>query len=498
VTTPPRTFGYAVKWAFVVNTGRRSINMLFTVLLAALLGPRPFGVVAMALVYLGLIELVLEQGLSTAIIQREDLEPGHLDSAFWMNFVWCLLLAGVSVAASGWWADVNDTPELAGVIRALSLMLVLTGLLIVQQAVLIRELDFKTLAIRSNIASLLGGGLGLALALAGAGVWSLVAQQLTMEGTAAVLLWRLGSWRPRLRFSPAHARQLLAFSADVFVGNVGNFVARRADALLMGIFFGPVAVGLYRLADRFVDVLLDFTTRPVASVSLPVLARLTHDPPALRRALASCFRTTLLLTIPGMLLLAATSGELLSVLGPEWAAASDPLRLLALVGIGQAVALFSGPVLYALARPRLRALLVWTLAPLSTANVVVVGILLESATTGDQVLGLAASRVLLFAAIFVPLNIALVLRLTGLSLRSLLSLAWTPFLAGAAGYGAVVAVRASGVLDSFPALLALVVAGAVGAVAVAALLLLLEPRVREPALRLRRLAWSRAFGTTAK
>jgi PST family polysaccharide transporter len=485
-----RTFGHAVKWSFVVNTGRRTISTISLLILAALLGPEPFGVVAMGILYVELIYLFLDQGFSTTLVQRKDLEPEHLDSAFWMNIAVCLLLTGVSIALSGWWADVNDTPELQGVICALSAILLLGGLVIVQQAVLVRELDFKALAIRSNVAALLGAVCGVGLALAGAGVWALVAQLLVAETIAAVLMWTLGSWRPRFRFSRRHARDLIGFSTDVFFGNLGNFLGRRVDALLLGIFFGPTMLGLYRLADRVVDLLLDFTTRPVASVTLPLLSRLQHDRPALREALGRYFRTTLLLTVPAMFLLAATSWELVDVLGSDWSDARAPLRFLALAGIGQAIVLFSAPVLYALGRPRLRAGLVWLLAALSAGSVVIVAHLLESASTINQLRGVAGSRALIFAAVFVPITVGIMVRATGISLRVLALAARTPFAAGIAGFAAVFLARLAGALDPFHPLPAFLVAAGIGGATMAAVILLLERDLRVVGLRLGARVWA--------
>ena len=206
-------------------------------------------------------------GLATALVQRADTEPEHWDSAFWLNVVWCLLLTGVGIATSGLWANLNGEPELKPVVQVLSLLVIAEGLHMVQEAVLQRELRFKRLAIRSNVAAVLGGVTGLVLALNGAGVWALVAQQLVIEFSSVVLIWALSDWRPRLRFSMRHARELLPFSSGVFLSNLGGFLGQRADALLMGIFFGPVAVGIYRLADRFVEVLLEATLRPIGLVS---------------------------------------------------------------------------------------------------------------------------------------------------------------------------------------------------------------------------------------
>ena len=172
---PRRSFGYALKWAMVMNSGTRGIATAVTFLLAALLGPGDFGLVAVALIYIAFVRMLLEQGFITAIIQREQLDDEHLDSAFWLNVAWCLILAGVSFLTAGWWADVNNMPDLEDVIHVLSILIVVEGLGIVQHALMERQLDFKRLALRSNLSVLLGGAAGVPLALAGAGVWALVA-----------------------------------------------------------------------------------------------------------------------------------------------------------------------------------------------------------------------------------------------------------------------------------------------------------------------------------
>ena len=138
-----------------------------------------------------------------------------------------------------------------------------------QQAVMERQLEFKKLALRMNVATLLGGVVGVPLAICGAGVWALVAQQVISDATLCTMLWVMSAWRPRLRFSRRHARDLIGFSFSVFAANVAGFVNRRATRSCSALFFGPTAVGLYRLADRIVDVVLDVTLRPVGLVALP-------------------------------------------------------------------------------------------------------------------------------------------------------------------------------------------------------------------------------------
>lgn len=473
-----RSFASSLKWAFLMNWGDRAMSTAFTILLAAILGPRDFGVVALALIYIALIQLVLEGGFQTALIQREDLDDAHLSSAFWLNLAMCLVLAGVSFALAPWWARLNGIPELGDVARALSLILVFYGFTIVQLALFHRTMNFKGLAIRETTAVLVGGVLGIVLALRGAGVWALVAQQLGFASTQLVLLWAMSSWRPRFSFSRSHARDLVGFSSGVFLSNLGGFLNRRADALLMGIFFGPVAVGLYRLADRFAESVLELTMRPVAQVSLPFFSRLQNDRPGLRAAVASSMRTTLIFTLPAMAVMAACSGFLMELMGEEWEPAADVLKLLALVGVGKALVFFTGPLLFAVGRPHFRAIMLWALAAASAGIVVLVGWLLTDDSSRDQALGMATSRAAYFLAIVIPVNVAVACWITGLRPRSFLPWLPAPVLSGAAAVAAVVLLDLTGLLDRLPDLAALLVAGIVASLAAAGVLLALEPQAR--------------------
>jgi O-antigen/teichoic acid export membrane protein len=476
------SFHSSLKWTFLQTWGDRAFGLVFTFLLAAILGPRDFGIVALALIYIALVQLLNEGGIQTAIVQREDLRGQHLTSAFWMNLALCLVLAAASFLLAGWWARLNDVPQLEDVVKVLSILLVVQGLTIVPLAVFQREMRFKALAIRETAAVIVGGALGLTLALRDAGVWALVAQQLGFAGTQLVLLWSMSSWRPGFSFSRPHARELVGFSSGVFLANLGGFLNRRADALLMGIFVGPVAVGLYRLADRFMDNLLEVTMRPIAYVSLPFFSRLQNDRPALREAVASCVRTTLILTVPAMAVMAACSDFLMALMGPEWEPAADVLKLLALVGIGKAVVFFTGPLLFAVARPHLRAVMLWILAALSAGTVVVVGWLLTDSSSSEQAFGMAVSRAVFFLAIVIPVNIAVVCWITGLRPGRFVRWVWTPLAAAAAGIAPVLVLEATGILDGAPAIVGLLVAGACSTLAAGGTLFALEPRARGLAL----------------
>lgn len=464
-------------WLFMGGLGQQGVTLIVTFILAAILGPRTYGVVAMAVIYIAFVQLVLDQGISTAIVQRKDLEVEHIDSAFWMNLGWAILLVGVSVAVSGWWADVNHTPQLEPIIDVLSLLIPITALTIVQQSLLQRDMEFRKLALRGNVAALSGGIAGVAAALAGAGVWALVTQQLVMAFVALCLLWAVGHWRPRLRFSRKHARELLGFSTQVFTGNLAVFISRWGDALLIGLFFGPLAVGLYRLADRLVEMLLTFGTRPLQIFSLAHLSRATSAD-ELRTGVRTCVRLSTFATVPMMLGLAACASYITHLLGPKWEPATDAIRLLAVVGIGKAAIVFTAALLFAVGEPRLRAIAEWSFAIVSAATFAVTALFLRGTSSTDQVFGMATSRLVLFVVLFVPVNLVLVKLTTNIRMRELLKPTRIPLAAGCAGVAAVALAEHLGLLNHDHRLIGLTLALLLVAASSCAVLVLFDREVR--------------------
>ncbi len=432
-----RTFGNALKWSYVMDGGRQAITTILAFVLAGVLGPAAFGTVAMATVYILLINLIMQQGMIPAIIQRRNLKPEHLDSAFWMIMMTSVVLAVISFTLSGWWASVNQLPELRAIIVALSLTIPIKGLVLVQEALLRREMNFRPLAIRANTSVVIGGGVGIVLAFQGYGVWSLVAQQLATGVVDLVVLWSISPWRPRVSFSLPCAKELLSFSATSSLASFGLFVNTRSDALLIGLLFGPAAVGLYRFAIRLIDLVIDTAVRSLQAVSLPELSRLQDDRKEFSRRLVEMLRLSSILALPALGILGAASGPLMAMIGPEWTAASAPLKVLCLVGAVRALTFFNGPMLQAIGRPKHLAAMVWGAAVLSTSAFLVAGLLLSNASTDSQLMGISLSRAILYGVVFFSINMGILVRVTKASgaaiVRAVLPAATAALAALAAG-----------------------------------------------------------------
>jgi O-antigen/teichoic acid export membrane protein len=478
MTSNKRTFLRAVKWAYVMNCGQQGLTALFSFGLAAIVGPRDFGTLAMAMIYIQFVQIFLEQGLVATLIQRKDLRTEHLDSVFWMGFGLSLALMAVTIVGSPYWAAVNHLPGLAAVICALSLMLPIEGLDIVQRAILQREMDFKSLSIRTNLAVIAGGIPGLVMAFRGFGVWSLVAQKLLQETVALGLLWGLSPWRPGFRCELASLRELWRVSLSNLLSRVGVFFSGQSDGLLMGLFFGPMAVGLYQLANRLMSTVLTTTTGSIQIVSLPQFSRFQHQPAELRESVLACIRLTAIVSVPALVGLSVVSRPLMRVLGRDWAQATNALQILTVVGIVMTFQYLIGPLLQAVSKPHQAAAMVWAHGAISVVTLVAAGIFLKSAAIERQVFGIATVRLVVAFFFFVPVIFYFLSRICQISVFEFAQTVAPSFASSAAIAAAVYLVRASH-LFAASALLALTMDVLVGSVVGVGLMLALDHRLRE-------------------
>src|SRR3990172_10158551 len=177
-------------WSGLQRTGGQAIGLATFIVLSRLVPPTDFGILALANVYLLVVLLFVEQGVNQAVIQRHSLSPEHLDAAFSVSLALAILLMLLTIALAGSLAQVFHEPTLEPVLRWLSLTVLLSGLRATQTAILHRQLRFRELAVRSTVAEGIGGVVGIGMALAGMGVWSLVGQAVARGLAGGVVLWR--------------------------------------------------------------------------------------------------------------------------------------------------------------------------------------------------------------------------------------------------------------------------------------------------------------------
>ena len=278
-----------VFWSVIQKWGRAAIQAFFFILLSRLLTPEAFGLVALATIFIDFVEIFLDQGTSVAVVQRAQLERAHLDTAFWISILTGILLTGLGISTSGFVASLFEEPHLAPVLSWLSLSFITNALSTTQNAILQRNLAFKSLAARSLIATIVGGIVGFSMAIAGFGVWSLVGQELSRGLTAAIVLWGASDWRPGFNVSKKHYKELFSFGISVVGNNSLEVLVRRSDDLLIGYFLGPTLLGFYTIGYRLLLIIIRLVTSITTTVAFPTFSRLQDNPERMRPA-APCRR----------------------------------------------------------------------------------------------------------------------------------------------------------------------------------------------------------------
>lgn len=342
-------------WSVVQKWGGLFFHSASLLLLTRLLSPEAFGLVALANVVVAFIRVFVEQGFAQAIVQAKEVKPENLDTAFWSSLVISLLLSGATFASADAIALQFKEPNLALVLKSLSPVFVLIALNSVQTALLQRQLKFKALAVRSLLALSIGGVVAMVMALAGFGVWSLVAQELMRALVAVVVLWQVGKWRPRLRFSFSSLRSLLSFGISIMGINVLNVVNRRSDDLLVGYYLGTAALGYYNVAYQLLLLMTQLINAPVNQVAFSAFAKLQDNLPMLRKTLYSSTKMVGLVSIPAFLFAAALAPQLVPLLfGDKWGQSIPVMQVLALIGPIHAMGGLNANLMIAMGKPSWR------------------------------------------------------------------------------------------------------------------------------------------------
>ena len=471
---------HGVFWTATSNWGNELSAFLVFAILSRLLDPEAFGLVALALVFVGFASVVADQGLTDALIQRKDLDERHLDAAFWMSVALGVVIAAFLAVFAVPISVALGERALAPVLVALGLTIPIGSSALVQRAILTRDLKFRSLALRTLVSIAVGSVIGVGAAFLGAGVWSLVAMRLATEIAAAIVLWRVVDWRPRFRFGRGASRELFHFGKHVVGYRLLNYANRNTDNLVIGAVLGPVALGFYTVGYRLLKLVLQITTNLIDSVAYPLYARLQHDPERFRRAYYKSTSYAALIAFPSFVALIALAPELVSVLfGPKWADSVPVMQVLALLGIVRTMSYLNTSMLTALGKPSWRFVIFGITTTLSVVAYLLV------VKQGIVAVAWAATAV---GCLIVPISYAAVNRLVHVDVHAYLKGIGAPLVASLAMGGAMVGV---GYALGDKKLLTLVFASLAGAVVYLAAIEILAPRLGAEARQLVRYALPR-------
>jgi O-antigen/teichoic acid export membrane protein len=328
------------------------------VVLARLLAPADFGVMAMVMAAIGIGELLRDLGLSQATVRAEQLTHGQLNTLFWINLCFGLLMALICVAAAPSLSLLLADARVGPVAAAMGLSFLFNGLATQHLALLRRTLRFASIARIHLCAAALGSVTALTLAALGAAYWALVAAAIVNSATNAVGAWRSSGWRPGAPAWDPAAKPMLSFGGYLVGFGLLTYAAQHAHIILIGRFFGAAAAGLYVRASALMTQPMSYAMEPLRLILPATLSRLQADPQAFRQNYLGTLSPLLLGVAPFGVWLALTAADVVHLLlGRQWSGTGIVLGWLALSAVPQAINISSG-WLY-MARGDARAMMRW-------------------------------------------------------------------------------------------------------------------------------------------
>ena len=327
----------AVKGGTVLIAGQGIqfvLSVASTILLARLLVPEDFGLIAMVLPFIGFLAFFRDSGLHMATIQQTEINHRQVSTLFWINlglgFVLMVLVALLSPAIARFFGR----EELLWITLAYAINLLISGASIQHSALLSRQMAFGKLT-TIGIASQLGGvAVAVISALQGLGYWSLVVMTLTTTSIQTILTWLASGWTPGLPARGTGVRKMLAFGGGLTISNLFNQATQHIDSILIGRMLGATPLGFYDRAKQLFMMPLTQLMAPLSNVAIPTLSRLTDEPEKYARTYLRIQEKLLIATAFFVTLLVIYGDLLITVLlGENWSAAGPILQALAIGGL---------------------------------------------------------------------------------------------------------------------------------------------------------------------
>ena len=310
---------HSVKWSALMEVVSRTAFPIITVILARLLTPADFGVVATAMIAISFAQMFWDAGLSKALIQTKEKPEEAAHVVFWTNLVLGLVIYALLFIGAPWVAVFFKSPSSGPVLRVLGLQIVIASLSSVQQALFVRELDFRRLFWIKLSTAFVPGFFSIPLAFFGYGVWALVVGTLAGQTLNLVLLWYYSTWRPSLQYDLSIARKMFGFGVWVLLESFGSWLIIWGDSVIVGRYLGIADLGVYRTGWLLVTVIFGLALNPFLPVLYPTFSRLQNNRTAMKQSFHKVNRIVAVLALPMGLGLLLVGRELASVLfGNKW------------------------------------------------------------------------------------------------------------------------------------------------------------------------------------
>ena len=319
---------------FAGNWTEQALNFVVFIILARLLGAEAFGLAAMAIVCVLLAEHLVRETFSEALIKIDSLEDGHLDAVFWSINLFSIALVALIVCIANPIAALFNQPGVAEYVIWATPTVSFIGASSVPVAILRRRLEFRTLAIRASVGVALGGAVGISMAIMEMGAWSLIAQHVVQVFVTSSLVWFAVKWRPGMRATRQHFRDVVGFSIHMVGLRTVQVIALNTPTVVIGSFLGPVALGQFTIAWRMVDILSNILIAPIRIVVQPAFSHLKRSAEGAGKLLLDVTGIASLVVFASFIGLAVIAGPAVDLFfGAEWMPGVPALQVLCLVGM---------------------------------------------------------------------------------------------------------------------------------------------------------------------
>lgn len=315
-------------WRFAERCGAQLVSFIVSIVLARILAPEDYGTIALVTVFTAILQVFVDSGLGTALIQKKDADEIDFSSVFYFNFVVCLILYLGMFAAAPFIADFYGDVTLVPVIRILSLTIVISGVKGIQQAYVSRNMLFKRFFFSTIGGTIFSAVLGIAMAYAGFGIWALVAQQLSNTFIDTLILWITVRWRPIKSFSWTRLKYLLSFGWKLLVSSLLDTAYNNLRNLIIGKMYSSSDLAFYNQGDKFPKVIVTNINASIDSVLLPTMSSAQDDKERVKQMTRRAIKTSTYVMAPLMMGLAFCAEPIVSlVLTDKWLPCVPFLRI---------------------------------------------------------------------------------------------------------------------------------------------------------------------------
>lgn len=321
-------------WSFMDLMSRGGIQLGLQIILARLLLPDHFGLLGMVIVFITISTVVIDSGFSQALIRDKNTTQLDYTTVFYFNLFISLCVYGLLFAFAPSISAFYKEPQLVAIIRIISLVLIINSLGIIQRVKIIKKIDFKTLTKINVFSVVISGGITIAIALLGFGVWSLVMNMVLSALVQTILLWLYNKWIPSLSFSYHSFNKYFGFSSKLLVSSLIDTFYNNIFYVIIGKAFSTTQLGYYSNAVKFRDLAVLSISTAVERVSYPVLSSIQDDEIRLKLGFKKVIKTTAFVNFPIMVGLAAVAFPLFGlVIGDKWLPSVVYFQLLCIAGM---------------------------------------------------------------------------------------------------------------------------------------------------------------------